>query len=84
MRLLLFLPLFVACKGDDDDTGFVIAPLDTSDTGGFDPNDRDGDGWPNDEDCEPDDPYVHPGMDDIPYNGIDDVCAGDAIGRAHA
>ena len=32
MRLLLFLPLFVACKGDDDDTGFVIAPLDTSDT----------------------------------------------------
>ncbi len=74
MRLLFLVSLSVGCKGDAPDTGPVLTP-DTSDPG--DPNDRDGDGWPDDEDCDPDDPYVHPGMDDIPYNGVDDDCGGD-------
>ena len=39
--------------------------------------DRDCDGWPNDGDCEPDDPYSYPGADEVPYDGIDNDCDGD-------
>ena len=39
--------------------------------------DRDNDGWPDDEDCDPDDPYTNPGADDVPYDGKDNDCAGD-------
>ena len=41
------------------------------------PLDTDGDGVPDEDDCDPYDPYVYPGMDDIPYDGKDNDCAGD-------
>ncbi len=36
--------------------------------------DVDHDGWADEDDCAPEDPAVHPGMDEEPYNGIDDDC----------
>lgn len=38
--------------------------------------DRDGDGWPEDLDCEDGDPSVFPAADDIPDDGIDQDCSG--------
>ncbi len=40
------------------------------------PGDRDGDGTPDAEDCDPDDPEVHPGAYEIRCNGKDDDCVG--------
>jgi len=40
------------------------------------PGDRDGDGTPDEEDCDPDDYYVHPGMLEVRCNGKDDDCVG--------
>jgi len=37
--------------------------------------DRDGDGWDDEEDCDPDDPEVHPGAEEW-CNGRDDDCDG--------
>jgi len=39
--------------------------------------DLDCDGVIDEEDCDPEDPFVHPGMDEIPYDGKDNDCAGD-------
>ena len=36
--------------------------------------DGDGDGWLSAEDCDDDDPLVHPGAVEVPYNGQDDDC----------
>ncbi len=38
--------------------------------------DFDGDGYPNDEDCEPADPEIHPGADDPVGDAIDQDCDG--------
>jgi hypothetical protein len=38
--------------------------------------DRDGDGIPNGSDCKPDDARVHPGLRDVPRNGVDEDCNG--------
>jgi len=68
--------LALACTKPDDSTFKETGNTDTAwvcDTG----LDSDCDGWPNDGDCEPDDPYSYPGADDVPYDGIDNDCAGD-------
>lgn len=57
---------------------------------GFDvptvPGDLDGDGFV-DDDCAPEDPSVHPGANDVPYDGLDQDCDGmdlcDADGDGH-
>lgn len=38
------------------------------------PPDADGDGFPEDQDCDDSNPDVNPGMPEIPANGIDDDC----------
>jgi hypothetical protein len=39
--------------------------------------DRDGDGVPDEDDCDPDDPWTYPGANEIPYDGKDNDCAND-------
>ncbi|MFT5681836.1 MAG: hypothetical protein ACI8RZ_002754 [Myxococcota bacterium] len=74
--ILTLAALAIGC-GDKDpvDTGTPYVPPDTSecDTG----DDADCDGYPDDEDCDPNDPFTNPGMDEIPYDGRDNDCAGD-------
>lgn len=68
--------LALACTKSSDDTPIDTGTTDTAwvcDTA----EDTDCDGWPNDADCEPEDPYSYPGADDVPYDGIDNDCAGD-------
>jgi Ca2+-binding RTX toxin-like protein len=48
----------------DSTTGCEVAP------------DRDGDGYPNDQDCAPDDPAVHPGAGEVFGNNVDEDCSG--------
>jgi hypothetical protein len=40
------------------------------------PPDTDGDGYPDSIDCAPEDPTIHPRAVEIPYDGIDQDCAG--------
>ncbi|MBU0552112.1 hypothetical protein KKB55_22715 [Myxococcota bacterium] len=49
------------CDGRDPECGVVVT-------------DSDDDGWPDEEDCAPQDPQVHPGMTEIRGNGVDDDC----------
>lgn len=56
----------------DADSG---SPTDTADTGLPNP-DRDGDGYANDDDCEPDLASAHPGAEEVCNNGTDDDCDG--------
>jgi len=67
---LMSLVSLTACSGKDDDAD------DTQDESP-DGVDADDDGWTEDEDCDDNDPYTSPGADDIPYDGIDNDCAGD-------
>ena len=67
--LIFGLLLFSACgKGDDASDGSVETGNDTGIL------DRDNDGFADDQDCDPDDPYTYPGADDIPYDGKDNDC----------
>jgi hypothetical protein len=85
----LLLPI-VACSGDSKETGGGGADgadggaADGADGGtdsgladgggdGADP-DSDGDGITDSNDCDPDDPTVYPGADEVPYDGIDQDC----------
>jgi|GEM_PF-2225241 len=44
--------------------------------------DRDGDGWPEDLDCEDGNPSIFPAADDIPDDGIDQDCSGSDAARS--
>ena len=77
--LLISLPvlLLAACSGKDKDSGWVYIPPDTETTGCDTGDDADCDGYPDDVDCDPNDPYSNPGMTEIPYDGRDNDCGGD-------
>lgn len=74
MRLSSSLTLFAlvsftaACGGDDKTTPDeeTAAPIG--------PTDNDGDGVPEEEDCDDEDAAVSPEAEESPYNGVDDDC----------
>jgi len=69
-RLLLLL--LIGCGEDPKPDDSAPLPDDTAPL----PVDQDGDGYPADEDCDDDEPDVHPGADET-CNGLDDDCDGD-------
>ncbi|MEN9787696.1 MAG: hypothetical protein RLZZ299_2960 [Pseudomonadota bacterium] len=73
MPLHALIALLVACTGTDPADG--TRPED-ADTAGDAPVDRDRDGVPDAQDCDPEDPNVHAGAPDAPYDGVDADCAG--------
>ena len=85
----LILLFAAACTDKAPDSG-APAPDDTAPIVDTDPDpDADGDGYPASEDCDDDDPTVHPGAEETWYDGTDQDCAGDddydadADGHAH-
>ena len=68
LSLLALVSFTVACGGDDKTTPDeeTAAPVG--------PTDNDGDGVPEEEDCDDEDPAVSPEAEESPYNGLDDDC----------
>ena len=78
MRSLFLLGLLFSTgcgKSDDSSDGSTETGNDTGIL------DRDSDGWADDQDCDPDDPYTYPGADDIPYDGKDNDCCCETEGE---
>jgi hypothetical protein len=79
--LLLTLGL-LACgdKSEDDTSGGSGGDTDADTDGAVDCDpgvDADCDGVPDDEDCAPEDARTYPGATELPYDGVDNDCAGD-------
>jgi len=53
-----------------DHTGEDTSPATDSEVD----NDNDDDGYNEDEDCDDNDPEINPGVDEIPYDGVDNDC----------
>ncbi len=71
--MLASLCLTVACPKPED-TG---SPSTNPDTCPPPEEDQDGDCFAPPEDCDDTNPYVYPGADEVPYDGVDNDCAGD-------
>ena len=83
MKRLLFSTLVVSLNACSP-TGktLILPPVSDTDTAsssdvesGDTEVDRDGDGWPQSEDCDDDNADVHPGAEEV-CNGVDDDCVG--------
>ncbi len=82
MPLRLLCLMLIACGGKSEDTALASSTTATAtgSTTGQDCDitvDADCDGVTDDADCDPNDASVYPGADDIPYDGLDNDCAGD-------
>ena len=81
MSTLLLSLALAACgdKGDEDtDGGGGDDGADTDTDEPCDPSvDADCDGVPDEDDCAPEDARTYPGAVELPYDGIDNDCAGD-------
>jgi len=94
LALLILLPLaagLAGCGQEDRDSDSVQTPVD-SDSGGSLEHDADGDGYDSEafggDDCDDEDPAVHPGGEETWYDGLDSDCDGaddyDQDGDGHA